>query len=89
MNKFELQLLQISFEKFRKNSSSYTEFQPRNGGESIYFSDALEYLEESGYVIANANNLANGSVSLFSSGTILKYELTEKGLRFSETTFNV
>lgn len=86
MNTFEKQLLKLAYENFRKNGSSYTEFQPQNGEDAMYYSDAIEYLEESEHVVSHINNLMNGSVSLSNSDSVICYELTEKGLTFVRST---
>lgn len=80
LNTFEKHLLKLAHENFRKNGSSYTEVQPKNGDEAIYLSDAAEYLEESGHIVSHSNALANGSASILNGGLIISYELTEEGL---------
>ncbi|MFF5993466.1 hypothetical protein AAGS61_01775 [Lysinibacillus sp. KU-BSD001] len=86
MNKFEKHLLQLAFENFLKNGSSYTEFLPINIEDAIYYSDAIEYLEESEHVISHVNNFANGPVNPLNGDTLICYELTEQGVEFAKST---
>ena len=80
MNTFEKHLLKLAYGNFRKNGSSYTEFQVRNSDEILYYSDAIEYLEEDEHVIIHSNDLASNSIVISSNGLWICYELSDSGL---------
>lgn len=80
LNIFEKHLLKLGYENYLKNGISYTEFHPNNPKETLYYSDAAEYLEESEHLLVHSNNIATRPVNIFNSDSLIRYELTDKGL---------
>ncbi|WP_431030126.1 hypothetical protein [Lysinibacillus sp. LZ02] len=85
MNKFEKHLLHLALENFRKNGSSYTEFQTQNQYELFYYTEAANYLYENEHLIPHSDNITSHSIGVLPDDMLLCYELTDEGLSVAKS----
>lgn len=82
MNKFQIDLIKRALKNYRETSESETTFNPKSSDEWYYYSSAVEYLSEAGYIeVLDDSNLEQASV--FSMQ--LRYALTDKGFDYAKS----
>lgn len=83
MGKFEMELLKLAYENYQKTGDAAAEKLLKNGDEFLYYTSAAEYLAEQNYIIPLSDNILADRVDISDiSGTLLRFELTEKGLQY-------
>lgn len=82
MNKFEIELLKIAYENYRKTGEATGTTLGKNGNDLFYYSTALDSLVEEEYVVPTSDNYGPSHIALRVS-----YELTDKGYQYALANF--
>lgn len=85
MNKFELELLNLSYNSFIASGDRYFEFPIKNATDLFYYTEAARFLSEEEYIIAISDNIFSESISLDSLNCI-SFEITDKGIEYIKQT---
>lgn len=93
MNQYEIELLKIALENYRKTGKAVGEITPKNAGEGKLYTDALDSLVEQGFVEILSDNYYPGRYAKIVTDTIITvtitYELTNEGLKYAISNLNV
>jgi hypothetical protein len=81
LNKFEISLLQKAYQNYLQTGVHEGTFQPKNGDDWFYNSDALKQLEDNGYIEVD-ENFNPDKISLPDFGQPIHYSLTTKGIAY-------
>lgn len=92
MNTIALKLLSLAYECYLKTSGKDFRFTPSNSNDYIQTINAVEYLEENGYILMLSNNVDADVIKLVEKGQIIDeatfyFELTDKGLEYCRINF--
>ncbi len=72
-------LLKLSYENYSKTGDTTYIYQPKNGDELFYYTEAAKYLDSEGFIEAISDNIFSDSVDIFQS--VIVFNLTKLGVQ--------
>ena len=81
LNKFEIELLQRAYQNYLQTGVPEGTFQPKNGDDWFYYSEALRWLKEDGYITTD-ESFDPDETNLFATIRPVQYSLTDKGIAY-------
>ena len=81
MNKFQIELLQKAYLNYLQTGKPKATFAPKNGDELFYYSEALRWLRDDGYIITD-EYFDPDETNLFAAIRPVQYSLTAKGIDY-------
>lgn len=79
MNQFMKNLLKLSYENYLKTGDTTYRYQPKNGDEIFYYTEAAKYLDSEGLIEAISDNILSDVSNPFQSAIV--FNLTELGVQ--------
>lgn len=80
MNKFQKELLKLSYENYYKTNNRTFRFNPKNGNNLFYYTNAAEIPSNKGYIIPQSDNIHAPTINQFN--VVIVFEITDKGINY-------